>query len=45
MRNYEDFEAQRLPGGMYAGGGPSINILKNSEVRHACVITARLYQC
>mmetsp|Transcript_9686 Transcript_9686/g.24827 ORF Transcript_9686/g.24827 Transcript_9686/m.24827 type:complete len:347 (-) Transcript_9686:210-1250(-) len=32
VRNYEDFEAQRLPGGMYAGGGPSINILKNSEV-------------
>ena len=37
VRNYEDFEAQRLPGGMYAGGGPSINILKNSEVRRCRV--------
>jgi len=30
VRNYQDFELQRLPGGMYAGGGPPASALKTS---------------
>lgn len=33
VRNYQDFEAQRLPGGMYAGGGPALSVLKTSVVK------------
>ena len=40
VRNYEDFEAQRLPGGMYAGGGPSVHILKTSDASGEGVKTA-----
>ncbi len=35
MRNYRDFEAQRLPGGLYAGGGPALGTLKTSTVEEA----------
>ena len=32
VRNYQDFEAQRLPGGLYEGGGPPLAALKTSVV-------------
>jgi tetratricopeptide (TPR) repeat protein len=33
VRNYNDFEAQRLPGGMYEGGGPALAVLKTSALQ------------
>lgn len=33
VRNYLDFEAQRLPGGLYAGGGPPLSALKTSNIQ------------
>ena len=32
IRNWEDFEDQRLPGGAYAGGGPSSMVLRRAKV-------------
>jgi tetratricopeptide (TPR) repeat protein len=33
LRNYSDFEAQRLPGGLYEGGGPPLAVLKTAAVQ------------
>ena len=33
VKNYQDFEVQRLPGGLYAGGGPPLSVLKTSSVK------------
>lgn len=33
VKNYEDFETQRLPGGRCAGGGPSLSAVKTSQVQ------------
>ena len=33
VRNYQDFETERLPGGLYAGGGPPLSVLKTSVVK------------
>jgi len=32
VKNFDDFQLQRLPGGAFAGGGPSSSVIKQSEV-------------
>lgn len=32
IRNWEEFEEQRLPGGAYAGGGPSSTVLRRAQI-------------
>ena len=36
VANYEEFELNRLPDGLYAGGGPGCNVVQSSVIEKRC---------